>query len=435
MAEFEVPLGDQQADQMAQQLGLSRAELDSAYQDYLKRVPADQFAGETPTRASPTDVGIQQLGRNLQYGFYSTLLQQKNLGIGPFGGGTDGAAGTGASAATPGRSYWNQAPQISSGTGTAGSGSGSGSGSGGGTVMADGQQPESVALQQMGQIDPATEALRQQLSQSYFGSLSQAGAPTAAQFQNLLGIYSQVDPTTAAARAQLGSDLAAQEALGTQLDPATQREVEQASRRAQVARGNVYGTPQMVEEAMTRGQAGLALQQQRQQALQSYLSSGQTPGDVAMGLYNQQQNQLRAAQAAALGYLGSGQTPYQAGASYLNTAENRAASAAQGGPVYSPQGPSGYYTGAGTSSFPQYGLDMSQLSNQWYNSMNQWNMQAAALGGAGGRSSGQQLGKAATGALSGAASGAAMGSAIPGIGTAVGAIGGALAGGGGGYFG
>ncbi len=295
-------------------------------------------------------------------------------------------------------------------------------------------QPESVALGQMAQIDPATEALRQGLAGSYLGPLAQAALPSAQQFQSYLDLAQQVDPTSAAARAQLGTDLAAQEALGTQLDPATQREVEQATRRAQLARGNVYGTPQMVQEAMTRGQAGLALQQQRQQALQSYLASGQTPGDVAMNLYNQQQAQLRAGQQAALGYLGSGSTPYQAGAGYLNTAEQRAAAAAQGGPTYQPQGPSGYYTGAGTPSFPQYGLDMSQLSNQWYNSMNQWNMQAAALGQQG-KSSGQRLGGAATGALSGAATGAAAGSVIPGIGTAVGAIGGALAGGLGGYFG
>lgn len=295
-------------------------------------------------------------------------------------------------------------------------------------------QPESVALRQMGQIDPASEVLRQAVAGSYLTPLQQAAAPSAQQFQSYLDLYKQVDPTGAAARQRLGQDLARQEALGTQLDPATQREVEQATRTAQAARGNVYGTPQLVEEAMTRGQAGLALQQQRQQALQSYLTSGQTPGDVAMNLYNQQQGQLRAAQGAALSYLGSGQTPYQAGASYLNTAEQRAAAAAQGGPQYNPAALGQQYTGAGTPSFPQYGVDMSQLAGNWYNNINAANLQAYGLTPQG-QSSGQKLGKAGAGALTGAASGALAGSAVPGIGTVLGGAIGAIGGGLGGYFG
>jgi len=288
------------------------------------------------------------------------------------------------------------------------------------------QQPESVALKQMAQIDPASEALRGGLAGSYLTPLAQAAAPTAGQFQGLLKTYGQVDPTGAAARTQLGSDLAAQERLGTQLDPATQRQLEQQTRIAQGARGNVYGTPQLVEEAMTTGQAGMALQQQRQQALQGYLTSGASTGDLAMNLYNQQQANLRASQQAALGYLGSGQTPYQAGASYLNTAEQRAAAAAQGGAAYNPQGPSGYYTGQGASSFPQYGLDTSQTAANWYNLMNAYNQ---PQGGASGQN---KAGSAAAGALGGAASGAMTGMAAGPygalIGGAVGAVGGAAKG-------
>ena len=321
----------------------------------------------------------------------------------------------------PSASPWGINPTIQSGSGTVG-----GSGSGGSSTMADGQQPESVALQQMAQIDPASEALRQAVAQSYLTPLQQAGAPTAAQFQSYLDLYKQIDPTSFAATQQLGSDLAAQEALGTQLDPATQRDVEQATRRAQGVRGNVYGTPQLVEEAMTRGQAGLALQQQRQQALQSYLASGVTPGQTALNLWNQQQNQLRAAQGAAVGYLGSGQTPYQAGASYLNTAENRAASAAQGGPVYSPQSPSSYYTGAGASSYPQYGLDMSQLAGSWYNNINSANLQRYNLQQAYSQKSGGASGGMIGGGI-GTALGGIVGSIVPGVGTAIGgALGGAL---------
>jgi hypothetical protein len=289
-------------------------------------------------------------------------------------------------------------------------------------TIGSGLQPEQVALGQMAQIDPATEALRQQVANTYLQSVT----PNAAQMQSYLQTAAQVDPTSMAARQQLGTDLASQEALGTQLDAGTQRQVDQATREAQIARGNVYGTPQMVEEAMTRGQAGLGLQQQRQQALQGYLSSGQTPGDVAMNLFNQQQNQLQ----RSLGYLTSGATPYQAASGYLNNAQQQAAMAAQGGPQFAPAGPSPYYTGAGASSFPQYGLDTSQTSANWYNLMNAYNPPAAS--GGGGQSKGASAGM---GALKGAASGALTGMAGGPwgalIGAGVGAVGGAASG----YFG
>jgi hypothetical protein len=326
-------------------------------------------------------------------------------------------------------------------------------------------QPETMALEQMAQIDPQTEALRQGLAQSYLSPLQTAGnvpmprapqwgPPSAADIQSYLNLYGQVDPTGLAARQQLGTALAQESALGTQLDPETLREITQGTREGQIARGNIYGTPALVQEAMTRGEAGLAMQQQRQQALQSYLSSGQDIGSVANQLYqaglanyanqyNQylggwsagQQN-LRAAQSAAGGYLGSGVTPYQAAAGYLNTAQNQAASAAQGGPVFSPQGPSGYYTGAGTSSFPQYGLDISQLSNQWLQGLNygQYAGYNAQLAAAGGRSGGISGMGAAKGAIGGAASGALAGAAAGGIGAIPGALIGAIGGGLGGAF-
>jgi hypothetical protein len=379
-------------------------------------------------------------------------------------------------------------------------------------------QPETTALQQMGQIDPATEALRQGLSQSYLTSLNQAQNPSADQFRSMLNLYQQIDPQAYAQRQALGqgvqnyvtgiqgqtaaspqealaqmqqldpasmarmgqlgdamqsylSTAQQQAALGSQLDPETAREVDQATREAQMARGNVYGTPQLVQEAMTRGQAGLALQQQRLQnlqaaggAMQGYLTSGATPGavgeqlygteqqrlsgalgqqqgyltsgaslgDTALNLYQMQQNQLRANQGAALGYLGSGQTPYQAGSAYLQNAQNQAATAAGGGPSYQPQGPSGYYTGTGTSSFPQYGLDTSQLANQYMQSMNYG--QYTGYGLTPQKSQGGSAMGAGVGALGGAASGALAGSVVPGVGTLAGAAVGALGGAAKGYF-
>jgi hypothetical protein len=316
------------------------------------------------------------------------------------------------------------------------------------------QAPESAALSQISQIDPASEQLRNALSQSYLTPLQQGGnlnlpalptqgAPSAATLQSYLNTYKGVDPTGLAGRQALEQQLTSQAALGSQLDPETEREITQGVRQGQSARGNIYGTPQLVQEAMTRGQAGLALQQQRQQALQGFLQSGQDVGSVANNLYQQgnanylqnyqnylnayntQQGNQRAAQGAALGYLGSGTTPYQTATGYLNNAQQNAAAAAQGGPVYNPSALGQGYTGAGAPSFPQYGLDMSQNANQWFNSMNAYNQPMK---------SGGNLAGAAGGALSGAASGAAAGSTImPGWGTLIGGAAGAIGGGLSGY--
>jgi len=377
-------------------------------------------------------------------------------------------------------------------------------------------QPEQVALQQMAQIDPVTEALRQQLAASYGTSLTNALTPSAANLQSYLDIYRQLDPAGFARRQELGQQVsdyitqvtgqaptspqdalakyaqldpagyaqmqqlsgafgsyltsAQQQAdLGTALDPMLQRQIEQSVRAGQAARGNLYGTPQMVEEAMTTGQAGEALRQQRMQALanasaamssyltggptaqnlgaqyyaqglqqrlsalglgQSYLQSGQSLGDTALALYNQQQNQLRANQAAIQSYLGSGQTPFAAGSNYYQQALANAAGAGAGGPQFTQAtlGPS--YAAA---QFPQYGLDIGAQAQNYYTAINNANLAAYGYSQAG-RGGGGSLGGAAKGALSGAAGGAALGSAIPVVGTAVGAVAGGLLGGAGGYF-
>jgi hypothetical protein len=281
--------------------------------------------------------------------------------------------------------------------------------------------PETQALQQIAQIDPTSEALRGQLASSYLGTVNQ---PTAADLQGYTNMATAIDPTAMAGRQQLESQLTSQAALGSQLDPETQREVEQATLRAQQGRGNIYGTPQLVEEAMTTGEAGLALQQQRQQALQSYLTSGQTVGDVTMGMYGTMQQQRLQNQNAALTYLGSGQTPYQVGAAYVDNANATAAGAAQGGPQYNPSALGEGLTGSSQQS-SQYGLDMSQSAQNWYNSF------SSNIGGVGAtkNKTAAALSGAASGALSGAASGATIGSIVPGVGTAIGAVAGGVIGG------
>lgn len=393
-------------------------------------------------------------------------------------------------------------------------------------------QPEQIANQQMAAIDPASEALRTAVSGSYLPGLATAatGGPTADQLQSYLNTYQQLDPAGYAQRVALGQGVsdqvkqaqqyvtqvtgqaptsatdalakykqldpagyasmtalgAAQDAslkqatdqlaLGSQLDPVTQRQVEQATRAGQAARGNVYGTPQMVSEAMTTGQAGLALQAQRQAAAQnaegsmqsyltsgatpgavgqagyqqgltnvqgalglqgsalgqqqSYLQSGQTLGDTALGLYNQNQNSLLSQQQAALSYLGSGQTPYQAGASYVSAADAAAAAAAAGGSTtgttYAPTPLATSYTGTAAQA-PQYGLDVGAQATNWYNSLQSSTGTSAAP-------TKDKTVSAATGALSGAAAGATAGSVVPVYGTAIGAVVGGVAGGLGGYY-
>ena len=300
--------------------------------------------------------------------------------------------------------------------------------------------PETQALKQMGQIDPNTEALRQQLAGSYTDP-SKAATPTAAQYQSYLDTFKQVDPTEYAERSGLATSMDSylkqmqdQNALGSQLDPVTQMQVEQQARKAQADRGNLYGSGQAAVEAMTTGQAGQALQLQRQQQLQaalqgqqSYLGAGLGLGDTAMQLYQQGLQNKANAQQSALSYLTSGATPYQAGQTYLSNAEGAAANAAQGGPVYNPTALGAGNLGTAQQA-PQYGLDIGAQSQNYFNSLNN------AYGGGAGTQTKNKTVSAASGALSGAAAGATAGSVVPGYGTVIGGAVGAIAGGLGGYY-
>lgn len=300
--------------------------------------------------------------------------------------------------------------------------------------------PETQALKQMGQIDPNTEALRQQLSGSYLDP-SKAANPTAADYQKYLDTFKQVDPTEYAERGGLATSMDSylksqqdQFNLGSQLDPITAMQVQQAARQGQADRGNLYGSGQAAQEAMQTGQAGQALLQQRTQNLQgalqgqqSYLGAGLGLGDTAMQLYQQGLQNKANAQQSALSYLSSGQTPYQAGASYLSNAEGTAANAAQGGPQYNPSALGAGNLGTAQQA-PQYGLDVGAQSQNYFNSLNN------AYGGGAAAPTKNKTVSAATGAASGALAGATAGSVVPVYGTAIGAVVGGVAGGLGGYY-
>jgi hypothetical protein len=407
------------------------------------------------------------------------------------------------------------------------------------------QNPETLARQQLAQIDPTSEALRGNIGQSYLDIQNQAAqGPTAADYQKQLDLYKQVDPTGYAQRIAQGQGVAQgvsqagdlvkqaqnyvtqvtgqapkspqdaldqyqkldpqgfanmqalgssenlglksatdQLALGSQLDPVSQMQVEQQARKAQADRGNLYGSGQAAVEAMTTGQAGQALLQQRQQAalnaqggMQSYLTSGATQGAVgqagyqqglanqqgayglegaalgqqqaalgaqqsyltsgldlgttAMNMYQQQLANKYNANQAGLSYLSSGQTPYQAGASYLGQANATAANAAQGGPVYQPASLGAGNVGTAQQA-PQYGLDVGNQSQNYFNSLNN------AYGGGGVSTKNRAVGAgvgAASGAVSGAAAGAPLAGATYGMSIPIGAGIGALAGGASGYY-
>jgi hypothetical protein len=295
--------------------------------------------------------------------------------------------------------------------------------------------PETMALKQMGQIDPTSEALRTSLGQSYADTLAKAQKPQAADYQSYLDLFKQVDPEEYAQRAGLATSMDSylkqvqdENALGSQLDPVTQMQVEQQARKAQADRGNLYGSGQAAVEAMTTGQAGQALKQQRltnlQTALggqQSYLGAGLGLGDTAMNLYQQGLGNKAAAQQGGLSYLTSGATPYQAGQTYLSNAEGAAANAAQGGPQYNPSA-----LGAGnlgtSQQAPQYGLDVGSQAQNYFNLLNN--------SGAAGAPQKNRTAAAAGGAISGAVAG------IPLAATTYGGsvVGGAIAGGLGGYY-
>jgi hypothetical protein len=290
----------------------------------------------------------------------------------------------------------------------------------GGGAALPGQLPEQRALAELAKIDPAAAALRARLGAGYGATLTQAEKLTPELLQTYLTREATLDPAAAAGRAALESQIYGDVALGAQLDPATLREIQQQVRAAEAARGNVRGVAPAALEAMTTGQAGLALRQQRQQAALQYLQSGQSASDRARALFGQEQAYLQNVRQQALGYLGSGQTAYDVGSRYLQGAEAAAAAAAAGGVAAPGYGGAPIYGG-----LPASGYSPQALANQF--SQGTLGYLQAGVGGTAG--SPNRTAGALTGALGGAASGAAAGAAFGGWGAIPGAIIGGVMGG------
>ena len=86
----------------------------------------------------------------------------------------------------------------------------------------------------------------------------------------------QADPEGTRIRKELGAQVESELSLGSMLDAATRDQVTEAERVGQSARGNILGTSAGAAEAMTVGEAGLRLKQQRQANAAAFLN-GTTP--------------------------------------------------------------------------------------------------------------------------------------------------------------
>ena len=84
------------------------------------------------------------------------------------------------------------------------------------------------------------------------------------------------DPTGYEVRQMLGEAAKEDLARGTELSPDMARQVTQQERAAQSARGNIYGSAPAAAEAMSLGDAGFRMRQQRLANAASFLS-GSTP--------------------------------------------------------------------------------------------------------------------------------------------------------------
>jgi len=89
------------------------------------------------------------------------------------------------------------------------------------------------------------------------------------------------DPQTRALRTELGRQVEAELALGSQLDPQLRREIEQGIRSGQSARGLTRGPGAVNAEAFAKGARGEQLRRNRQSAAQNFIKlSSQTAPNV-----------------------------------------------------------------------------------------------------------------------------------------------------------
>lgn len=175
------------------------------------------------------------------------------------------------------------------------------------------------------------------------------------------------DPTERALRDKLTQSYASDVALGGQLSPEQQALVEQSARRAQVARGNVYGNAPSVEEALKTLDYSTQLDAARKAGAQSWLSSGQTGTAYDLTARTAAANQQNQSYANYLNALQNFQT------STPTTTSSVQSSTAGSGASQQTIDPSNIASTAASI----YGTQGNIYSNQMANTVSPW---AAALG-------------------------------------------------------
>lgn len=170
-------------------------------------------------------------------------------------------------------------------------------------------------------------------------------------------------PTNRPAAAALEQSVKAETEKGATLDEATTRELQQAVRGQQAARGNVLGNAAVAQEAGAVSNAGEALQTQREQKALDYLTSGVSPEDVEYRRMQQTMNNL--------GNFISGTTP-EAQFKGLSSAGNGAAPFMGGGSLTTLSNPNAGQQGASNA------MDIYRTQQNW--AANQANPYTAGVG-------------------------------------------------------
>ena len=153
------------------------------------------------------------------------------------------------------------------------------------------------AIDQINEIDPKVLQTANLLQDNYLSMLRSPLGPTQ-------------DDRTEAMRGLIEDEAMNQLRLGSTLDESVRREVQQAARGAQTARGNIFGVAPAVEEAMQTGLMGEQRKAQRYGAAASFLGSGLSRSDQAARNTSLRQaldlNRLGAANA----FIAEGANPY-----------------------------------------------------------------------------------------------------------------------------
>jgi hypothetical protein len=101
------------------------------------------------------------------------------------------------------------------------------------------------------------------------------------QYADMIAAQKQLDPYGTAMRAQLGTAVSKDLALGTRLDPAFAQQLQTEIRGAQVARGNTQGNAGISGEALYQGRAAQQLYQQRLSNAGNFLQLRTPEADMA----------------------------------------------------------------------------------------------------------------------------------------------------------